>query len=89
MRVEEIEVIRLFKDAVKRSQGDYIPLVRTTYVKDIEILLEELDELRKKVKDLPTCDNPCDHCPRPCRYNIKYSASFSSQGHNDSPVNAR
>ena len=87
MRIDEIELIRLFKDAVKRSQSDYIRLVRTTYVEDIEVLLEELDELRKKVQDLPACDNPCDHCPRPCRNNIKYSPIFPSQCHNDSPVN--
>jgi len=89
MRVEEIEVIRLFKDAVKRSQGEYIRLVRTTYVEDIEILLEELDELRKKLKDLPACDNPCDRCSRPCRHPIKYSPIYPSQLQNDSPVNAQ
>ncbi len=53
MRVEEIEEIRLFKEAVKRSSSEYIRLVRTTYVEDIEKLLEELDGLREGVKDLP------------------------------------
>ncbi len=47
MRPEEIEQIRLFKEAVKRGSTEYIRLVRTTYVEDIENLLEELDALRK------------------------------------------
>ncbi len=90
MNVEEIEKIRLFKDAVKRSQGEYIRLVKTTYVEDMESLLKELDELRKKVKDLPARDNPCgNHCSRPCRYHISYSPIFPSQGRNDFPAKAR
>ena len=46
MKPEEIEQIRLFKEAVKRGSTEYIRLVRTTYVEDIEKLLEELDTLR-------------------------------------------
>jgi hypothetical protein len=57
MKVEHIEEIRLFKEAVKRSSSEYIRLVRTTYVEDIEKLLQELDGLRKGMKDLPARQN--------------------------------
>jgi hypothetical protein len=57
MKVKDIEEIRLFKEAVKRSSSEYIRLVRTTYVEDIEKLLQELDGLRKGMQDLPARQN--------------------------------
>ena len=61
MRPEEIEQIRLFKEAVKRGSTEYIRLVRTTYVEDIEKLLEELDALRNVGRANGFPRNPAPH----------------------------